>query len=175
MLNLLKAFACLLLLSSCFSKNKEEAVRHIYFFDLQSYFKEQALTLNKTAKKINKTVAKNEITEEKLVSINNWETELALFINADINKPDWKDSYTKDSTATKVIYTATDKDLRTQRIEINLYHSKATQFVIDTQEDNLLYHSTEHLEYIPGVLYVIKKHQKVFLLGLNNYEIKGQF
>ncbi len=175
MQNLLKAFACLLLLSNCCSENKEKTVRQIYYFDLQSYFNEQAKMLNKTAKKINKTVAKNEITEQKLIRIINWETELALFINADINKPAWKDSYTKDSTATKVIYTATDKDLRTQKIEINLNHGKATQFVIDTQEDNLLYHSTEHLEYIPGVLYLIKKHQKVFLLGLNNYEIKGQF
>ena len=175
MQNLFKVFALVLLLTSCFPENKEEVVRQIYFFDLQSYFNNQAAMLQKKAKNINKTVAKNDLTEKKQIKIANWKTELSLFIDADINKPTWKESYLKDSTATKIIYTAIDDDLKTQKIEINLDNGVPSKFVISTKEDNLLYHSTENLEFIPDSLYVIKKHQKVFLLGENNYLINGLF
>lgn len=175
MCNLFKALTLLLLLSSCFSESKKKAVRQIYYFDLQSYFNNQAAMLQKNSKYINKTVAKNNLEEQKLIQVENWKTELSLFIDADINKPAWKESYSKDSTARKITYTAIDKVLKTQKIEIDLSNGIPSKFIIVTKEDNLLYHSTAHLEFIPNALYLIKKHQKVFLLGENNYLIKGLF
>lgn len=162
-----------LLFSSCSSANDEPAQKHLYFFDLAGYFKQQASSLKD--KKIVKTVTKNADSETKRLVIENWQQELQLFTDADINKPAWKNSYRKDSTANTLIYTATDPELRVQKIEIRLSGKTPTKIVIDAKSKNLLYHNKETMIFIPDSLYQITKHQKVVLLGLNNYTITGKF
>jgi hypothetical protein len=173
--NLLKAFPIILLLSGCFSAEKEKASTQIYYFDLKTYFTKTATKLNTIKPFVEKTVSKNQLSENKKLKISNWITELALFIDADINKPAWKDSYAKDSSATKIIYTAKEADLKTQKIEIDLKNGLPVKFKINSKMDNLLFHTTEELEFYPDSVYIINKHQKVMLLGENNYLIKGIF
>ncbi len=175
MRNLSRAVLLVVLLSGCFSKNQEEARRQIHYFDLRSYFIQKAQQLNQENTPIQKTVSTNKLSERKRIKVADWNAELALFIDADINKPAWRDSYVKDSTATKVIYTAKDNDLKTQMIEIDLNAGEPKKITIQTQVNNILYHSTEQLEFIPDSIYIINKHQKVILLGLNDYQIEGRF
>jgi hypothetical protein len=120
-------------------------------------------------------VAKNGVKEERNIKVTDWKNEFDLFIDADINKSAWRDSYTKDSTANKIVYRAKDEDLKTRSISIILDNAKLKQIVIKTKVDNLLYHSEETLTYREGLSYQIKKHQKVILLGLNDYLIEGKF
>jgi hypothetical protein len=173
MRNLLKVFLIIILFSSCFSKAKETKQLKFYF-DLKGYFTNLALTLNEKNPEINKTVSKNEIKESKRIKIPNWNEEFALFIESDINKPAWKDSYTKDSSATKIIYKSNDADLKTQKIEISLSHGKPTKIHIETSANNLLYQTKENLDFYPDSLYRIQKNQNVILLGKNNYQIVGK-
>lgn len=173
MRNFLKGFLLVFLLSGCFPKAKETP-RAIFYFDLKGYFKQLADRLNQQNPTISKTVSKNNSSESKSLKINNWNEEFALFISADINKAAWKDSYSKDSSATKIVYTTKDPDLKTQKIIIDLTKGKPTHFHIETKVDNLLYHTAEHLEFYPDSLYEIKKSQKVVLLGNNNYKIIGK-
>jgi hypothetical protein len=174
MLNLFRAIVIVLLLSGCFSKETEKSRQQIYYFDLKGYFSKTAQELNKRNPTINKTVAKDNIKETQNLTIKNWNQELALFIEADINKPAWKDSYRKDSTATKITYSANDEDLKTKRIEIFFEKGILAKIKINSTVDNLLYQSKEDLEYIPDSAYSIKKYQKVIFLGENNYLIKGK-
>ena len=162
------------LILGCTSSNKKDEVRAIYYFDLKSYFQNLADSLNKTNQLVEKTVSKNGVKEEKNIKIADWKNELALFIEADINKSAWKDSYTKDSTANIIKYNAKNEDLKTRSIYILLNNGKPKQIVINTRVDNLLYHGEETLTYDDGISYEIKKHQKVILLGLNNYRIFGK-
>lgn len=175
MRNLLIAVFILVIFSGCFSAGQKNARRKIYFYDLQAYFTKTAERLNQENPTISKSVAKNKITEKHTIKVANWNTELALFIESDINKGAWRDSYSKDSSATKIIYTAKDDDLKTRKIEIWMDQGKPKKFTIETKADNMLYHTIEELEFIPDSLYSIKKHQKVVILGLNDYEIKGVF
>ena len=172
---LLKAFVLIVLLSGCLSSEKENTSNQIYYFDLKTYFTKTATELNRKKPLVNKTVSKNELSENKKIKITDWKTELALFINADINKKAWKDSYSKDTSATKIIYTAKEADLKTQKIEIDLKNGLPIKFKIITKMDNLLYHSTEELEFYPDSVYSINKHQKVTIISQNNYLIKGFF
>ena len=172
---LLKAFAVILLFNGCLSAEKENTSNQIYYFDLKTYFTKTATELNRKKPLVNKTVSKNELSENKKIKITDWKTELALFIDADINKKAWKDSYSKDSSATKIIYKAKEADLKTQKIEIDLKNGLPLKFRIITKMDNLLYHSTEELEFYPDSVYSINKHQKVTLISQNNYLIKGFF
>ncbi|MFC5282133.1 hypothetical protein [Pedobacter alpinus] len=164
-------FIIVILFSGCNSCNEPTTRKQIYYFDLQAYFGEQAVLLKN--KSIVKTVAKNKVAEKQNLIISNWEQEFSLFTESDINKAAWKDSYTKDSTANKIKYTAKEVDLRVRSIEINLQNLKPSKITIVNQGDNYLYHTTDTLTYIPDSLYQIKKHQKVILLGLNNYVITG--
>ena len=172
---LLKAFALIFLLSGCLSSEKENTSNQIYYFDLKTYFTKAATELNRKKPLVNKTVSKNELSENKKIKITDWKTELALFIDADINKKAWKDSYSKDSSATKIIYTSKEADLKTQKIEIDLKYGLPIKFKIITKMDNLLYHSTEELEFYPDSVYSINKHQKETIISQNNYLIKGFF
>lgn len=166
----------ILIFSSCQSDKKKEESRQINYFDIQTYFKEKASELAKKNASVNKQITVNKLTERQKLKIANWEEELSLFIKSDINKIAWKNSYLKDSTALKVIYTAKDEQLKTKKITIILSEQQLVkQIIINNVVDNILYHGTEDLTYTPNQNYEIKKHQKVFLMGEKNYLIKGVF
>lgn len=163
----------LFLFSGCISSDKKNARKQIYYFDIASYFNKQAKQL--ANKRVVKTVSKNNVSETKEMLISDWKQELALFTESDINKAAFKDSYEKDSTNHHIKYTAKDEDLKVRTIEIDLENGVVKKLSINNATNNLLYHSTEELILIPDSMYQINKHQKVILLGLNNYEIKGLF
>jgi hypothetical protein len=173
MRNLLKIAPILFILSGCFSKDQDDKKTVNYFFDLKSYFSITAKKLNQTNVVILKSVSKNKVSETKKIKIKDWEQELALFIDADINKPAWKDRYTKDSSAIKIIYTAKDQELKTQKITIDMMFGEPEKIEIVTQLTNLLFQTKEHLVYYPDSCYRINKSQVVFLLGQNDYQITG--
>jgi hypothetical protein len=175
MRNLLKASMVIVLLSGCMAKEDQEVKQQASYFDLKGYFSTTAQQLQKRNPTVDKSVAKNELTETKKLKMENWNQELALFMEADINKPAWKDSYTKDSSATKITYISKDPDLKTQKIEIYFEKGLPVKFSIHTSVTNLLYDTEEHLEFYSDSAYLINKHQKVVLLGENNYLIKGKF
>ena len=173
MIKIFQFLFILLLFSGCSSSSDEHAQKQLYFFDIAGYFKQQASLLS--GKPVLKTVNKNGSGETKKVLIKNWEQELQLFADADINKAAWKNSYKKDSTASVLLYTAEDPELKVRSIKITFKNQQPKEIVIHTQSTNLLYHTTEKLIFIPDSLYQISKHQKVILLGSNNYEISGRF
>nr|WP_294899312.1 hypothetical protein [uncultured Pedobacter sp.] len=172
MTNILKLIIILFLFSSCSSSPDGQAQKHNYFFDIAGYFKQQASTLgNKT---VIKTVSKNKVSETKTLVMKNWDQELQLFTDCDINKAAWKDSYRRDSSTNTLTYTTTDPDLRVRSIKINFESKLPKKIEINTQSKNLLYNTTEDLIFTADSLYQITKHQKVILLGSNDYEISGR-
>jgi hypothetical protein len=176
MYKLLKIGFFALLFISCKSDKGKTQNRQINYFDLQTYFKDKAVEFSKSNPEITKEIMVNKDTEKKKLKIDNWKEELSLFINSDINKIALKNSYGKDSTASRVIYTAKDSDLKTRKITVQFDgQNQVQQILIDNVIDNLLFHGTEELLYIPSQLYQIKKHQKVRFLGEKNYLVKGEF
>ncbi|MFD0749791.1 hypothetical protein ACFQZS_06535 [Mucilaginibacter calamicampi] len=160
---------------SCKPDNlKQGAVKE--YFDIKGYFENSAAHLKKERKTITKTVVHNGKSESKQVEIGNWEAELALFTESDINKPAWNGSYTKQDSAAVITYTAKDADLRTRRILIDkAKDGSIKQITINNQVNNALYNTRETLNYFPDSVYTIEKYQKVKLLGANTYKITGKF
>lgn len=162
-------------LPSCKPDNLKEGAVNEYF-DIKGYFEKNIAQLKKQHLTVNKTVVHNGTSESKEVEINNWDTELALFTESDINKPAWKGSYTKLDSAGTVIYTANNTDLRTRRIIIcKREDGSINQLSIYNQVNNALYNTSETLNYYPDSGYTIEKYQKVKLLGANTYKITGKF
>ncbi len=143
-----------------------------YFFDLKGYFTREAARLSAAGKPALKEVIRNGSVERRNLMID-WNTELALFRESDINKAAWKDSYRATRSGSTTTYTATDDDLRTRKI--TLVDGPGGQFRhirISNRISNFLYTTTETLDYYPGSGYRIDRSQSVRIIGTNHYIIK---
>nr|WP_294946145.1 hypothetical protein [uncultured Mucilaginibacter sp.] len=145
------------------------------YFDLKEFFKTDSARLAKLNPTITKTVSHNGEAETKRLKVMNWGQEFGLFTSSDINKPAWKDSYAVQENADSIVYKAKFPELKTREIVIRKYDGKVTSIYILNNIHNLLYTATEKLTYAPGQYYLLEKHQKVKVMGPNNYLIKGVF
>jgi len=150
------------------------------FFDLKAYFKSEAARLAKSNPLVTKKAIHNRDSETLKVHIQNWDNELSLFADADINKPAWTSSYAVSETEGITTYRALDTSLKTQSIIIKkqgdkvklilIYsHTKATIF------GKVLNETHENLSYVPDSIYNIAKRQYTRTLGFNNYYVRGLF
>ncbi len=146
------------------------------YMDLKGFFEQESARLSKARASVEKTVSRNGISERKKNMVPNWDAELNLFIESDINKPAWRDSYRIAGDSTIINYTAIDQKLRTRSIKIRKDRQGVLKdLIIVNRTQNSLYSSTEELRYSPDSIYRIVKKQDVILLGNNNYEISGIF
>ncbi|RRN77200.1 hypothetical protein EIM50_20815 [Pseudoxanthomonas sp. SGD-10] len=163
----------IVLITSCVSSEQTDT-QDVFYYNFKHFFSQEVEKLTKENPTIEKTIIHNNQQESKSLKIDNWDQELALFIESDINKASWKNSYTKDSTSQRVIYTAKEESLRIRKSEVHFADGKPVKFSFVNQTSNYLYTSEEHLEYYPDSLYFIHKKQKVVLLGDNDYKITGR-
>ncbi len=160
------------LLPSCKPDNIQTGA-DLKYFDIKGFFTADTARLRKLNHITHKMVYHNGNTETKDVHINNWGLELSLFIQSDINKPAWRDSYTVVKTDNIEIYRTKDPDLKTQEIMLKKEGGKVKWIMITNSTKNKLYQTKEKLSYFPDSIYIIQKYQKVRLLGANTYVIKG--
>ncbi|HEX8376231.1 MAG TPA: hypothetical protein VF602_00335 [Pedobacter sp.] len=165
-------------LTACTNRQEEDTFKNkpLPYFDLASYFEKEAIRLQTRNPLLTKTVGQNGESEKKDIKITDWKSELGFFIASDINKPAWRNSYRVIKKGNKIIYLSKDDGLRTQKIEIlSKPHGGIKHISILNQTSNILYTSTEYLNYSPDSFYTINKQQKVLLNSLNTYQIKSEF
>lgn len=169
--------SCGIMFAACLPSCKpdiKETGAALKYFDINGYFTKDIARLNKLNKPVLKTVTHNTVSESKTVHINNWELELSLFKDDDINRPAWKNSYTVIDEDSMLIYRAKYPDLKMREMLIKKDKGKIKWILIyNKTPKNILYQTTEKLSYFPDSLYVIDKIQRVRLMGSNFYEIKG--
>lgn len=142
-------------------------------FDLPSFFHKEIAALNAAKPKIKKTVQKDSISETKELIIADWNKELTSFLAVDLNKAAYRGAFQKDSTDHTVVYTFTDSSVDLSSLKIVYVDNIPTQFTIKKSTQNLLYNTSENLEYIKGKSYSIDKLQSVYMLGTQHYKIMG--
>ena len=143
------------------------------YFDLKGFFNADTARLNKLSPTVLKTVSHNKDSQTKEVKIDNWGRELSLFIDADINKPAWQNSYSITSDSSTLIYKSKDPALKMLEMIIKHDKQKVKWILIFNNTSNMLYTTTEKLSYYPDSLYLIEKKQHVRLMGNNFYRIVG--
>jgi len=159
-------------LYSCRPDNKQSGAKPAYF-DLKEFFRGDSARLTKLNPAVVKTVTHNGVTETKTVHIGNWSQELNLFIQSDINRPAWKNSYVISNSDSAIVYRARTPELKTRRIIIKKAGDKVAWILIYNHTKNLLYETNEKLSYFPDSLYLIQKTQHVKLMGRNDYKVQG--
>lgn len=146
------------------------------YFSLSEYFNEQIDRLQTDSTEVFKTVEVNGKTESKRMRIANWNNEFAPFIDADINKSAWVNSYAIDSTATSLTYTSKEPDLKTRLIQLQFAENgHITSIIIENQVENWIYSARERLSYYPDSVYSIEKEQDIRIVGENRYKVRGEF
>jgi len=167
--SLVLGFAMLVYLSAC-----KPHIENNGAFDLSGYFKKEAARLKKVNRPVKKTVSHNGVTETKTVHIANWEQELGLFIDADINKPTWRSNYNVTDEDSLLAYRAKDSTMKVSEILIKRDQQKIRWILIYTKTPkNYLYTTTQKLVYYPDSIYYISTRQDVRFMGRNNYRVTG--
>lgn len=168
-------------LSACNVPTIQESNRlQTNFFDLKGFFKEEANYLEEQGAQIHKTIQHNQTKETQTVLPKDWEKELLLFSESDINKPSWKDKYLLDSTnrgngLTLLHYKAIDENLSIQVLDVELKGEAVHSILIVKKISNQVYESQQHLTYIPRKSYSIKKSQDVSLFDKDDYSIEAKY
>lgn len=170
------------LFAGCQSEKKE--IKQISvaptFFDLKGYFKEEVNRLNGLQPGLDKTVAVNEKSETKQLSKLDYQQELDIFVQSDINRIDWVDKYSVDSTfqenqLTAIEYRALRKDLRTRRIAIQFQDGKVSKIDIANGGQNMAAGSQQRLIYEPATGYHIESIQRTKLFEDKIFKIDVKF
>ncbi len=167
-------FAVLGLLLNMASCKPDIRQNETSYFNLNTYFSNEANKLTKANFEVIKTVSRNGETEVKKLKIENWPQELSLFSESDINKPSWKNSYKTTVSGDFTIYKALEPDLKTQEIIIKKHRQQIVYLMIFNVAKNKLFQTKEKLTYYPDSLYIIRRKQFVRFLGENNYLIEGK-
>ena len=164
-----------LALLSCNQREESKANTDLTYFDLKGYFGKEISRLKEAKAKVNKTVSINGIEENKTVLINDWDKELAIFVNADINKNSWKGSFNVNRKGEVDTYTTNNKKIPIKKISVTHQFSRVNKVEIIINNKNILFESQDTLTYLPDELYQIKKQQKIRFLATKNYGVMARF
>ncbi|MFA4871270.1 MAG: hypothetical protein WC623_23930 [Pedobacter sp.] len=164
----------LLVFSGCNPAEKSQK-NDLSYFDLKGYFEKEALRLNKRNPVFTKTVMVNKSSETKKIQIRDWEKELSVFSEADINRSAWKGLFHIEKNMEQEVYTSDDKKVPVKEVLITKRGEKVQGIKILMRTNNMLYSSADTLSYYPDSLYQIKKKQEIRLLSEKNYIITGKF
>jgi ketopantoate reductase len=157
-------------LASCTqgSSNTKKAEVQLPFYDLKTYFKNEIDRLNQSNLQVEKVVKINEESEVQQLNDINYEQELKLFTNSDINRMAWFDKYKIDSIfedrqLKALHYTALDEDLKTKSVQINFSKQEIDQVLIENSTESFIASSMQSLAYQPKSGYQIITSQKTKL------------
>lgn len=166
--------ACLLLGSCNNSDNANSQEQHSGYYAIQSFFKQEVDSLNRSNPMVHKTVGKGTDEESKSIQIKDWNAELGAFLSVDLSKAAYTGMYAVDSTAQRINYTALSKDVDIQSLSITFdEQGQVASVVIVRNENNFLYQNKEKLSYVRGEEYAMSKEQHILLLGTSHYKITG--
>ncbi|MBC7418861.1 MAG: hypothetical protein H7325_11995 [Pedobacter sp.] len=159
---------------SCGREKKVSAVSKNAYFDLKGYFEKEIERYNSRKPTVEKTVAINGKANTKKLVIKDWPRELAIFIDADINKSAWRGEFKIEKSGNETHYSTANKKIPVKEVLISDKFGKVAKIEVIIANVNLLYKSNDTLTYYPDSLYQIVKQQKIRLMDVKRYKILGK-
>ncbi len=125
----------------------------LVFFDLKGFLAEEQLRLGGHSD-ISKTVEVNGQSETKQLKAYDWQAEMALLNQWDINRPAWRDQYQRDTfllgQQSHIQYQSLDDKLQVQSMDIWQSGPTVDSILIRTEVDNPLRTTHGRYSYKPG-------------------------
>lgn len=165
----------LFFLGACHSDAPKKQLTSSSYFDLKGYIDKQVSHLKKTNPDVDKSVRVNGSDEQKVLKIANWQKELAVFADADINKSAWQGAFKVSKSTDKEVYTSSSEKVPVKSLTIHYTAGKVKGIEVLISNANSLYTSNDTLAYFPDSLYEVRKTQHIKMLNEKNYRIKGLF
>ena len=171
-----RLFLAFLLISvfSCTERKNVEANTDLMYFDIKGYFQNEIVRLQMLKPTVVKTVYISGSEEKKTIGIQDWNKELAIFLNADINKASWKGSFSIDKKDENEIYKSSAKKIPVKMIAVTKENKTVKKIVVIIAYKNILYQSQDTLTYYPDSLYEIKKEQDIRFLKKKKFTVIGK-
>jgi len=172
------SYLLLLLLFGCQDKTEQRQKKELTYFDLQGYIEKESSRLTLLSPYITKTVSVNDSSETMKLRVGDWNKELEIFKDADINKAAWKGMFKVNERAGTTHYTSNDEKIPVKKLSIfykNGDHKSIQGLQLIISNSNMLYDSRDTLVYYPDSVYQVRKSQDILLLSKKNYQITGKF
>ncbi len=126
---------------------------HQKYFDLKNYFTEQAGLLNAQKTGMEKTLTEGDRKQSKVFETVDWKAELQSFMETDMNKPAWKNSFTCDSvlkdSVCVVTYTSAEDFVPVKKVVITEENDTIKKIFIESEKKNKFYSAQVWMEYFP--------------------------
>lgn len=175
------ALCVIIFFSACEKKQEEKTAEPGKFFDLVTYFHNEAVALNATKPEITKTITKDGATETKTFSDSiDWKKELKIFSENSINKPAWKNSFSadtiKEESRNTITYKTTDEKISVKEIVITTDSLwQPTVISINRAAKNFLYTSQQTLHYSAKKFYRLNSEMHVRWTFDTKFSVEGVF
>ena len=141
------------LLTAC---NREPEVgtasKPVLYYDLKKYLESEITRLEKAHNRVVKTVSVNGREEQQTLQQLDYRSELALLLDADINRPAWRGKYRVDSTRISpdrwtLTYTATDDKPPVRTMSVHFQNDAVDSVLIERAARTLMAGSSHQLAY----------------------------
>ena len=145
----------------------------LLYFDIKGYFRQELKRLAAISS-VTKATEVNGVREERIIAAPDFEKELAVFINADINKPAWSDKYSVDSLFNQdrqlagLVYAAVDEKLQIRQISVDFIDDQVRKLSIQSAMHSSIADSRQQLNYDPEAGYSIESYQRIPFLSQEN-------
>lgn len=164
------------LLSACNEELKENQTKK--YFDLKGLIESQIKTLNIQKPLVQKSILIAEKSENQVVKTIDWAKEFEFFIQADLNKPAFTQSYRVDSLSTGVKYTLKETEkLPVKYLNITKIGAEVIGIQALVKNENYLYETERYLKLSfknnQVIDYQINGYQKIIFGDKKNFKING--
>jgi hypothetical protein len=179
-LNKISIFFVVFFIGCLGNDQTESTPTSLTFFDLKGFFQTEIKQL-KNVRNISKITEVNGQKETLKLDSIDFEIDLKIFSDADINKPSWQDKYSVDSLInedgqiSKLTYGAQSQKLKIRNLEIDYVDGKVSQISIIKSSSSAISEVSEKLIYKPNSGYNIEREQDITLSGKNQFRVEVKF
>lgn len=173
-------FLLFIVVFSCSNNGKVNNQPSSSFFSMIDFMEDEKNWMVNDKISLIKILSLNGETDTIYVEQPDFELELDVFINADINKPALSDKYSVDSIFRseklyKITYTAKDEKLKTRKLSVRFDdQNKVVNIDIRLFNGSPITKNVQHLIYRPNYGYVIKNEQ-YFMGDKDVIKVEGFF
>ncbi len=180
-MNRLNYIILILLLASCSDPAEVYYEDQRYYYDLPSFMTKQVTELNEKQQRVRKHVTKDGHSHIIEYGDIDWNEELEVFIESDINRPAWRGAFKVDTISLErefiITYKSSNDQIPVKNVVVTIDKDtrQCLQVTVDRITENFLYSSDQSLFFTPGEGYMMKGKLSVSYLFDSEYSIESEF
>ena len=161
------------------SNKTEQSSSEKTYFDLAKAVQNDISTNSKNKCGEEKTVLINVINETKKSDTVDWEKELQVLLDCDINKPSWKGKFDTQilDDRQKYVYTSNSAKIPIRKMIVN-YEQKSGKIIsiaIEKKISTILFSNEQQITYFPEKSFKINARQRAFFMKDFNSEVEIKY